>query len=73
MWSKDWAVGNAYSRCPRARPAPFRRFVHMSTAWARGRADGSAGARRDPSEQRLASLVELLGGLHIGQCPRELL
>ena len=32
MWAKDWAVGNVYSRCPRARPAPFRRFVHMSIA-----------------------------------------
>jgi hypothetical protein len=34
MWSKDRAVGNAYPRCPRPGPAPFRRFVHMSTAWA---------------------------------------
>jgi len=33
MWSKDRAVGNAYPRCPRTGPAPFRRFVHMSTAW----------------------------------------
>ena len=33
MWSRDRTVGNVYSRCPRAGPAPSRRLVHMSTAW----------------------------------------
>ena len=30
MWAKGWAVGNVYSRCPRASPAPSRRIVHLS-------------------------------------------
>ena len=51
-----------------------QRIVHMCTALpARAGLPASARACGCPPEQRLAGFAQLLGGLHIGECSRELL
>ncbi len=73
MWAKARAVGNA-QRCPRA--APVRASASSTCPQpcppARPEPPQPVRACARP-EQRLAGLVEFLGGLHIGQCPRQLL
>lgn len=74
MWAKVRTVGNVYPRCPRA--APVRASASCTCpqpCCASAGLAASAGACGCPPEQRLAGFVELLGSLHVGQCPSELL